>query len=70
MQAKREELNVSKSSPLYPTVRTSTRRAGTSQKDQQQKLFRRRQNPVPRFGRKCIFMDVDGMRLSPTSYIP
>ena len=22
------------------------------------------------FGDKCIFMDVDGMRLSPTSYIP
>jgi hypothetical protein len=29
-ESKRVELNVSKSSPLYPTVRTSTRRAAAS----------------------------------------
>ena len=39
--SKGEELNVSKSSPLYPTIRTSTRRADTSQKGQEEGRSRR-----------------------------
>jgi hypothetical protein len=66
--AKREELNVS-NLVRYTPLSGPRPACRHSQKDQQQKLFRRRQNPVPRFGRNGVGADRARVKSPPQRWV-